>query len=75
MDDQVLDLLIKRMDDHRYESNRRLDEVSRHLGNLSVEISGLKEWKWTTKAKLGIMTSIGGAMFAAAFEYMRSVFK
>lgn len=68
MNDQVLDLLIKRMDDHRDESNRRLDDLSK-------QIESLKEWKWTTKAKLGIMTSLGGLMFASAFEYMRSFFK
>lgn len=75
MDNPIIDLINKRMDDHREDSRRRFDDLSTKIEVISQEIATLKEWKWTTKGKVAVMTVIGGGFFAFAFEYMKSLIK
>lgn len=71
MDDQVLNLLLKRMDDHKDETNRRFDSMELHMKEVKKDVGSLKQWKWTTTGKVASLSAIGGLVLAGIFEFFR----
>lgn len=75
MEDSVVNLIIKRMDDHKEETNRRFDALNDQISEMRDDVKSLTKWKWTTKGKLAGISLIMGAFFYGASEYIRSLIK
>jgi hypothetical protein len=55
MNDQILDLLSRRMDDHRDEANRRFDALALDIHEVKTEVKSISSWRW--KIAGGIIVS------------------
>ena len=74
IDDRVLNLLIKRMDDHKNESNRRFDEIQKDIHEINDKVEMLTSWRLRIGA-FGIVAGIIAAfvwdLFKIGFEKMK----
>lgn len=69
MDKQIVDLLIKRMDDQKEETNRRLDDVMLNLSDVKKDVKYLILYR----SKVAGMGIVAGGILIGAFEVVKIV--
>jgi hypothetical protein len=69
MNDREFELLVKRMDDHREESQRQFNELSKDLAEMKDDIKSISQWRW----KLGGIGVAFGIILSLIFETSRMI--
>jgi hypothetical protein len=54
-DEKILDLIMQRMDDHKEESNRRFDSLSKDVSDIKSDVKSISQWR--VKIATGIVIS------------------
>ena len=65
MDEQVLNLVLKRMDDHKDENIRRFNSLSSEIKEVKAEVLGISKWQW----KVGGISLAAGIIAAAVWKF------
>lgn len=64
MDKQIVDLIMKRMDDQKEDTNRRLDEMMESLSDVKMDVKYLILYR----AKVAGIGVVAGGLLIGAFE-------
>lgn len=69
------DLIIRLMETHKEESNRRFDSLENKVSGVEKKVDSLSQWKWTTKGKIAGISLLGAGIMAILFSYIKNFVK
>lgn len=70
-----LHLIVKLMESHKEDSNRRFDSLEKKVAGVEKKVDSLSQWKWTTKGKIAGISLFGAGMLVVVFEYIKQFMK
>lgn len=74
MDNQVLHLIVKSMDDYKTESNRRFDELRDELIDLRIDVKSNLIFKWKVTGMWVGVSLLSSALVALGLEFSKWYF-
>jgi hypothetical protein len=74
LDNQVLHLIVKSMDDYKTESNRRFDELRDELIDLRIDVKSNLIFKWKVTGMWVGVSLLSSALVALGLEFSKWYF-